>query len=486
MTVKDAGHVADQHTRRVHLPFRRRERETEAEHQSRAEHWFESSIATWEREGRIATNEADTLRAEITKPQFLAVLPHFGVHLAIGMVLRFPIGSIVRATYVLLNMTLATARLLVRNIDRHAWRHALGIHSPLVLLIAGMPGIGTFAYLASKPIRSNHLLLRVGADAVLMKLPRHVYERTGLRWVIARPKEVATQPFHVDGSPLRLTVWAQSIVLLLGLTVGALFAADIVTQFINGLRIVNPDMMGWRQVARMFDLGAESSFGTWYQVMALALLSAFLAGIGFAKRHAGDRFARHWFILALLSLGFSMDEAVQIHDPGGGTESIRQSLGLAGPIFYGWVILGFLSVIVVSLYYRRFLAALPQVTRRLYVLAAALFVGGELVMEGFSGWYADFSGSESDLVYLTIQSFEELFGMVGILIAIAATLHFIQVHFGEVRVSLHDGLQVEQVPESAVAAHGPVDETLLSPANGRYQTEPRHDVATRTPAHQTG
>lgn len=431
--------------RGLQRPFRRHRRvpaESEQARASRAQRWLAGSIATWETEGRLTPDEAVQVRAELDEPQVLAVLPHFGVHLAIGIVLRFPIGSIMRATYTLVNLLLATGRLLLRRIDRATWRQSFGIHSPLVILIAGMPGIGTFAYLASRPLRSNHLLLRVGLDAVLMKLPKRVYERTGLRWIFARPQDVATEPFQVERPPLRLTVWAQSIVLVLGLILGALFAADLASQVINASGLIDSETIGWSQIARMLDLGAETSFGTWYQVMALVFLALLLAAIGLAKRQAGDRFTRHWFFLALLALGFSVDEQVKLHDAGGVSLEMREQIGiLHGPMYYGWIVLGLLSVIIIGISYRRFLADLPRATRRLFLLAALLFVGGEVALEMVSGWYADLSGSKTDLLYQTITSFEEFFGMAGILVAIAATLHLAQAYFGELRLSLYDGVE---------------------------------------------
>ena len=174
---------------------------TEEERQSRAERWFDGAVDAWARDGRLTIAEAQRLREQLAEPQFVAVLPHFGVHLAIGAVLRFPLGSIMRASYVLLNLLLATLRLLTRQIDRRSWRQAVGVHSPLVLLIAGMPGIGTFAYLASRPMRTNPLLLRVGIDAGLLKVPWQLYERTGLRWIIARPSGAAIDELQARTSP---------------------------------------------------------------------------------------------------------------------------------------------------------------------------------------------------------------------------------------------------------------------------------------------
>jgi hypothetical protein len=426
-----------------------------AQRRTRAQRWLEGSIAAWERDGRVSAREAEQLRQDLNEPTVLAVLPHFGVHLAIGAVLRFPIGSIMRASYTALNLLLATLRLLVRNIDRRQWRQALGIHSPLVILIAGMPGIGTFAYLASKPVRSHHLLLRVGLDAVLLMLPFHVYERTGLRWVIARPNTEARARMDRT-SPPKVTVWAPDIVLVLGLIVGALVAADLLTLVVVEFGVVDPTGRGWDSIVRVFDLNAERSFGTWYSAFALITLSLLLGAIGLAKRHLGDRYVKHWLLLALLTLGFSIDEVVQLHDlDGSGWQDLRDRIGLTGPLHYSWVIVGMLSVVVVAYSYRRFIGHLPSATRWLYFLAAALFVGGEVVMEMLSGWYVDVAGGP-DVIYQVLTTVEETLAIVGIFVAIAATLQFVQSNFGGVSIALGEPGTIEgqRAPQTLASGSG--------------------------------
>jgi hypothetical protein len=442
MTARASGRGGGRLSSRFHLPSVRTH-DTEEEHQSRAERWFERAIDAWATDGRLTAADADMLREKIEEPQFVAVLPHFGVHLTIGVVMRFPVGSIVRASYVLLNLLLATLRLLARQIDRRSWRQAFGIHSPLVLLIAAMPGIGTFSYLASRPMRTNPLLLRVGIDAALLRFPWNLYERTGLRWLIARPSEGVIRALNEQHQSLRLTIPAPAVVLVLGIIAAGLFAADVAVQVVNELRIIEPDTIVWKQLARMLDLGAEASFGTWFQVISLVLLAALLTTISIARLRSHASFAWHWFVLALLALGFSIDEQVKIHDAGDGTEQLRDALGMSGVLFYGWVIVGGLSVLAVGLAYRHFLAALPQATRRLFFLAAALYVGGEIGLEAVSGWYASVAGSESDIIYQTITSFEEFAGMAGIIVAIAAVLHFAQLHVGDIGITLHDGIRTE-------------------------------------------
>jgi hypothetical protein len=151
----------------------------------RADAWLEDSVSTWRAQGRISAEQEARLRAEIEDPEFQAVLPHFGVHLMIGVALRFPFGSITRASYTAGNLLVATVRLALRRIDRRAWHRSARIHSPLVILIAAMPAVGTFAYVASGPVRSNHLLARVVFDSVGQKVPCKLYRRLGLRRLVA-------------------------------------------------------------------------------------------------------------------------------------------------------------------------------------------------------------------------------------------------------------------------------------------------------------
>jgi hypothetical protein len=72
------------------------------------------------------------------------------------------------------------------------------------MLLCLLPSVGSLSYLMSRPMRRNHLLVRVTADAMLSKLPFHIYGRTHLRRLIAHPATVpaATAKADRDGSAL--------------------------------------------------------------------------------------------------------------------------------------------------------------------------------------------------------------------------------------------------------------------------------------------
>jgi membrane-associated phospholipid phosphatase len=406
-----------------------------AEGQARAAGWIETTIATWETEERITPDEAGSLRVCTEEPQFKAVLPHFGVHLGLSVVLRFPFGSIARAVYTLVNLVVATLKLLLRSIDRHAWRLALGIHSPLVMLMGAVPGFGAFAYLGSRPVRSNHLLIRVGLDTALLKVPWRLYERCGLRRLVARslPRvwspPVAT-PLTIAGRPTRLVTGLVAIVL-------ALFVADVLVQTVDD--IFTPDALVWEQVVRVLDQGSEASLPTWFTMLALTACAGLLGLIGYAKLRAGDRFAKHWLVLGLLVLGISADEQVQFHDAPSEVP-LRDVLGVSGWLYEAWVIPALVTALVVGLIYLRFLRALPSRTRNLMLMAAALYISGAVGLEMVAGWFAETSGKHN-LTYYTFSSVEETLEMLGVITLLHALLAYVQTQVRELRVVFSEGRQ---------------------------------------------
>lgn len=169
--------------------------------QERATAWLNGAVSRWDEERRLTGEQIATLRNQIASPEVQALLPHFGAHLAITVVLRFPFGSIARVAWSGYMLGVATARLLSRRIDRRAWKRAWQTHSPLVILLAAIPGFGAFAYLVAKPVRSNRLLLRVALDAVMLKIPKRLYERSGLRRMVVTPElagEAQSEPARLS------------------------------------------------------------------------------------------------------------------------------------------------------------------------------------------------------------------------------------------------------------------------------------------------
>jgi hypothetical protein len=397
--------------------------------------WLQEAITAWEREGRLRPPEAERLRTELREPDFTDVLPHLGVHTTMGVLLRFPVGTIVRVTYTVVNMAVAHIRFVTHRIDYAAFRRAMGIHSPLVLTLALVPGAGAFAYLAAKPFHTHHLLARVALDAAFQKLPKRVYERSGLRGAIARPAGTATAPAAQEGAGIRVDVWPGRAVLALAAIAGLLFVADMIMQSIDAR--FGPSFPVWPPLVRIFDLGSEASLGTWFAIALLILCSGLLAVIASAAYGAQDPFRRHWAGLSVLMLALSLDEQAKFHDGGARlTDDLRERLGMTGVFYYGWVLIALASLIVAGIVYWRFVLALPATTRNLLILAAVFYIGGEVGLEMVSG--AVLSAERSAYLYQVVSSVEETTATLGVIIAAGALLNHIRREYGDIHLRLSD------------------------------------------------
>ncbi len=433
-----------------------------AQSHERASHWFERAVDAWKADGRLSDEEVDCLHDQIASPEFQAVLPHMGVHMATGIVLRFPLGSITRAAYVIAFETAATFRLLFRRIDRTSWRQTMAIHSPLVLLLAAMPGIGAFSYLASKPFLANRLLCRVATDAVALKLPWQIYERSGLRYFVARQpvsKSSTAAPIEPPAATMTVALLPKPATIgrLFGAVAALLFAADLFLQLID--RLFQPSFLGWSQILRIFHLNSEASLGTWLSVVGLTLCSSVLFLIASIERRTGSCFARHWFALAVIVLGFSVDEQAKLHDLGIGAQ-VREYITLPGLLYYGWVIVAFASIVVVAITFKNFFVALPLPTRAWFLLAAVTYVSGEVGMEMIGGWYTDHYGA-TGFVFTVMTATEEILGLVGVGLALYALLSYVREEYGDVRVRLGNP---DRLPDRRISA------ATVAPATGAKPT----------------
>src|SRR5215204_3785238 len=142
---------------------------------------------------------------------------------------------------------------------------------------------------------------------------------------------------------------------------------------------------GYLQPLRIFDVGQERSIPTWFESVLFLLCSMLLAVVTVAKRRRNDRYSLHWGVLSIILLLLSLDEVASIHEAiGQQSERLLHSItGLtpSGAISFFWVVPGAIFAVIVLLAYLRFLANLPQTTRRLFLFAGALFVLGALGLE---------------------------------------------------------------------------------------------------------
>lgn len=160
------------------------------------------------------------------------------------------------------------------------------------------------------------------------------------------------------------------------------------------------------ELAAFFSLSAEANLPTWYASVLLFSCGILLAAIARREAAARDRFHRHWAVLAAVFVYMSLDEAVEIHEHLGGI------VEAGGVLYFSWVVPAAVIVVVVGVAYLPFLAHLDPRTRRRFVVAGGLYVGGALLMELPLGWWTEQHGSDN-LGYALIDFVEETMELAG-------------------------------------------------------------------------
>jgi hypothetical protein len=129
----------------------------------------------------------------------------------------------------------------------------------------------------------------------------------------------------------------------------------------------------------------------------------------------------------------SLDEAAKIHE--GTIEPLRAFFNTSGIFYYAWVIIAFPAILLLTIFYARFLTHLPQNIRRLFLIAGALFITGLVGMEMVGGYFLTHKTGNWNYgsIILTLEEFLE---NVGIVIFIKALLFYIKKHSGVEEIKL--------------------------------------------------
>ena len=203
----------------------------------------------------------------------------------------------------------------------------------------------------------------------------------------------------------------------------SLGVASIVGQF--SLYLL-PDYPLKYTFASLFNVDGELTIPAVYSAVTLLLCSVLLAIIAYTKKISADRYVRHWGALSIIFLVLSLDEILGLHEIM--FSPLGSELQPSSGFYSAWVILGVTFVFICLLAFGRFLAAIPLQTRRLFLTAGTLFVGGAIGMKLVGGYYADSYALHSqplNMTYAIITTIEELLEMLAIIVFIYALLSYI-------------------------------------------------------------
>lgn len=212
---------------------------------------------------------------------------------------------------------------------------------------------------------------------------------------------------------------SSAIVQILGLVACLVVIASIGVQFakfVLGLDGIN-------EVALLFYIDGEGNIPTFFSVFLLFISTLLLAVITLHKKKYRAPYVSKWVVLSFGFMFMAYDEAFQVHEKL--IIPMRTILGGhdLGIFYFAWVVPGIAFVIVLGLFFLKFLLHLPAKTRLSFLMAATLYIGGIIGVELIGGRYAELNGMEN-FTYSIIVTIEESLEMAGIIIFIWALLNY--------------------------------------------------------------
>lgn len=203
------------------------------------------------------------------------------------------------------------------------------------------------------------------------------------------------------------------------LMIGVIFFT-IVSTGIQICKYVYDYRDGWMN---LFNLDRELNFPSWYSTIMIGFCSLLLRLIAIGKKKQGDRYAKDWQLLAFIFLYLALDELLSIHEifiiP-----EISEALHLPWFLHSMWVIPGVIFVIWFAKRFIQFVRHLPPRSKKHFVSAAFIYIGGALIMEMVGSYFAEAQGQQH-LSYALVATIEEFMEMVGVVIFIYGLLSYL-------------------------------------------------------------
>ncbi len=191
---------------------------------------------------------------------------------------------------------------------------------------------------------------------------------------------------------------------------------------------------GARVVHLLFDLRAEGNLSAYYA--ALLLLAGGVAALLIAHGPRSEgRVRQGWWLLALVLLFLSTDEAGQVHEKL--NKSMRALLGegFMGTLRFGWVVPYAVLTALFAALSIPWLRALPARTRRGLLVAGAVYVAGALGMEPVESMMVHMDQSSPAVVLAC--TLEESLELAGLTLCLSVLLGHMQRHVQ--RIDLRTG-----------------------------------------------
>jgi hypothetical protein len=173
-----------------------------------------------------------------------------------------------------------------------------------------------------------------------------------------------------------------------------------------------------------FDLGNEKNLPTFFQMTILFIASALLFLCFRISRKQNASKKGYWIALSIGFFYMGIDEWFALHEKTNLFVRDLINAKFMDAIHFPWVILGLLVVAVSIIVFFGFLMRLDQKTRKLFIIAAVLYIAGSVGFEMIGGLYIDKVGAEN-LIYALLTACEETLEMVGVVMMIKGLLGYL-------------------------------------------------------------
>ncbi|HEY5781525.1 MAG TPA: hypothetical protein VIT66_06625 [Lysobacter sp.] len=185
----------------------------------------------------------------------------------------------------------------------------------------------------------------------------------------------------------------------------------------------------------LFNLDYERNIPTLYSVVLLLCAFGLLALIAMLEQRSTRRDVTYWVVLAIGFLGMAVDEACSLHETLDVPIRARFKGVHFGLLYYVWVVPAGVLVAALGLYFLGFLRRLPAATRRGFIVAAVIYLGGAVGVELFEGRLHEAYGTQN-LGYSLLVAVEEGMEMAGVIIFIHALLNYLGRRHPHLRIQI--------------------------------------------------
>jgi hypothetical protein len=173
-----------------------------------------------------------------------------------------------------------------------------------------------------------------------------------------------------------------------------------------------------------FDLGKEKNLPTFFQMIILLFACTLLFLCSRISQKQNDSKKGYWIVLSIGFFYMGIDEWFVLHEKT--NQFVRDVIKakFMDSVHFPWVVLGLLVVAISTIFFYGFLMKLDQKTRKLFIIAAVLYITGSIGFEMIGGLYIDKIGADN-LVYAMLTAFEETLEMVGVVVMIKGLLGYL-------------------------------------------------------------